>query len=59
MIIQDHAYTSEPCEPAAASKEISTLRNEMRILKQIKEKRSQNYQHGTPTKSTQGEGISQ
>ena len=56
VIIQDHAYTSEPCEPAAASKEISTLRNEMRILKQ---KRSQNYQHGTPTKSTQGEGISQ
>ena len=34
VIIQDHAYTSEPCEPAAASKEISTLRNEMRILKQ-------------------------
>ena len=31
VIIQDHA---EPCEPAAASKEISTLRNEMRILKQ-------------------------
>ena len=34
VIIQDHAYTSEPCESAAASKEISTLRNEMRILKQ-------------------------
>ena len=26
---------------------------------EIKEKRSQNYQHGTPTKSTQGEWISQ
>ena len=25
VIIQDHTYTSEPCEPAAASKEISTL----------------------------------
>ena len=34
VIIQEHTYTSEPCEPAAASKEISTLRNEMRILKQ-------------------------
>ena len=34
VIIQDHAYTSEPCEPAVASKEISTLQNEMRILKQ-------------------------
>ena len=60
VIIQDHTYTLQPCEPAAASKEISTLQNEMRILKQIfKEKRSQNYQHGIPTKSTQGEGISQ
>ena len=34
VIIQDHTYTLEPCEPAAASKEISILRNEMQILKQ-------------------------
>ena len=34
VISQDHAYTSDSHKPAETSKEISTLRNEMRILKQ-------------------------
>ena len=32
-IDQDHSYITDPMEPTDASKEISALQNEMRILK--------------------------
>ena len=33
-IDQDHSYPTDPMEPTDASKELSTLQNAMRILKQ-------------------------